>query len=173
MAVQNREFPAVVDFNDFDPEKVSPGQIVIVNILGMHAVYIGTRAGKATRMAEYNEEKDFLEKTQQAAQEAEKSRANAAVLYELMQRMEKRMTQMLEKAGKTLQDVDEAGKKADIQISRSAEKALSRMDKAAEMAEECAMRAESAQKSVDGAVTNLGDTVRASLAAIAIGGGGK
>ncbi len=171
MAIQNTDFPAIVDYSEFDPAKVNPGEIIIVNILGMHAVYIGTSAGKATRMAAYEEAKEYLENTKAVAKKAEETRANAAVLYELMQRLEADMKEELAKAQKAVQEVNRIITDAEKYIEESLKSAKASAESSAFKAEESAAKAEKALRNVNRAVDNLGETVRTSLSAIAFTGG--
>lgn len=169
MAIQNREFPSIVEYKDFDPGKVAPGDVVIVNILGMHAVYIGTSAGKAARMAEYEESVQIMEKAQQAAKDAEKARADTAVLYELVQRLNTSAQETLAKAVKAAQDTQDAAKIGVAQVEEAAKRACASAEEAEARAREHAVTAESAQVRATAVVESLGDTVRASLEAIAGG----
>ena len=167
MAIQSRGYPSVVDYDDFDPGKVAPGQVVIVNILGMHAVYIGTSAGKATRMVEYEEDRRYMQEVLKAAKEAEETRKNAGVAYELMQRLEERVNKLAERAEKASADTDEIAKRAAIDIAEELKKAQASLQGTVNEALEAAARAEKAAETVNNAVENLGDTVRASFAAFA------
>lgn len=168
MAVKNKEFPTVVEYKDFDPGKVSPGQVVIVNILGMHAVYIGTQAGEATRMAAYKDWEEIEKKVNDAAERAEESRKNAAVLYELMQRTEKNIKEMCAKVERAVQDAEDIVKLGRKDVDSAAKSAMERMSTMQAEAEESARKAEEAFSKVNAAMQNLGETVRASLAAIAV-----
>ncbi|MDO5139016.1 MAG: hypothetical protein Q4D71_11245 [Oscillospiraceae bacterium] len=71
MAIDNRNFPTVIEYDDFDPSKVDPGEVIIVNVYGMHAVYIGTSAGEATRMASYKEWDQYEDRISKAVEQAE------------------------------------------------------------------------------------------------------
>lgn len=163
MAIENRNCLTVVEYENFDPGKVDPGEVVIVNVLGMHAVYIGTSAGEATRMASYNEWEQYEKKIKEAADRAELTRKNAAVLYEMMERKD---TDVKIAATKASQDVEAASAEAKKQLEAIIKKVEAASNEAVERCEESARMAERAMEAINAAVASLQLTVRDSLAAL-------
>lgn len=176
MAVENRNYLTVVKYEDFDPSKVNPGEVIIVDVLGMHAVYIGTSAGEAQRMAMYEEEKQFVETVRQAAAEADQSRANAAVLYELTLRRSAEVNDAAMRAKNSVEETADS-------VKQYTEKAMKQADiinqQAIDKAQEAALRAEKALAAVNKTVELLQNTVSAVVGAYTTinqtdtGGGGK
>ena len=150
MAIQNRDAPVVVRRADFDPGKVSPGEIIIMEEdNGEKHAFIGLSAGEPVRLATHAELRSFGTDARQAANEAADARAVAAVQFQDAAKMQEAATQ-------SLQEAQASARHAILQ------------------AQEAAERAERALASVNAAIAGLSTTLSASLASVitdAQGGG--
>ena len=120
MAVENRNFPTVIEYDDFDPSKVDPGEVIIVNVYGMHAVYIGTSAGEATRMASYKEWDQYEDRISKAVEQAE---LTCKKVYGEWNQYEDRINKAAEQAELTCKKVYEEWSRYEDRISKTAEQA--------------------------------------------------
>lgn len=150
MAIQNRDAPVVIRRADFDPGKVSPGEIIIVEEdNGKKHAFVGLSAGEPVRLATHAELKSFGTDARLAASEAADARAVAVVQFQEAAKMQ-------ETAAQTLQEAQASARQAIRQ------------------AQEAAERAERALSSVNAAISGLSATLSASLASVitdAQGGG--
>ena len=142
MAIQNRDAPAVVRAEDFDPGKVGPREVVIVEENGKRHAYVGLSAGEPVRLATHAELKSFGTDARLAANEAADARAVAVVQFREAEKLR-------EQARQTIQRAEQA-------------------QEAAETAQKAAERAEKALASISAAISNLSMTLATSLTTLAI-----
>jgi len=138
MAIQNRDAPAVVRAEDFDPGKVDPGEVVIVEENGKRHAYVGLSAGEPARLATHAELESFGNDARIAARETADARAVAEVQFREAEKLREQARQAVERAEQA--------------------------QRAAETAQEAAERAERALASINAAISGLSTTLSTSLA---------
>lgn len=148
MAIQNRDAPAVIRAEDFDPGKMGPGEILIVEEAGERHAYIGLSAGEPVRIATHAELKSFGNDARLAANEAADARAVIAVQVQEATRLQERAQQAVQRAEQALE--------------------------AAERAEAAARSAAEAMEAVNAAIAGMGASISASIGSVltATKGGG-
>ena len=153
MAIQNRDAPAIVKTENFDPGKVGPREIVIVEEAGERHAYIGLSVGEPVRIATHAELKSFGNDARLAANEV--ADARAAITVQIREATKLQEKQIQEAA--YLQE-----------RARQAVERTEQAQKAAETAQEAAERAERALASINAAISNFSMTLATSLTTLAI-----
>lgn len=148
MAIQNRDAPAAVAASEFDPAKISPGDIVILEEAGRKHAFVGLSAGEPVRLASYDELESASHNARLDREAAEDAQADAVVRLKEIEKLRRESEEAVAKAARAVE--------------------------AAERAEQAAQAAESALAAVNTAIAGLGNSLASSLSSVvtAAKGGG-